>query len=466
MAKFSGTAITGAPLWMIPNPKNTDMYVYTYDGKVHVVNSSLAMGTALNGGAAMTNASGNGGEYYDNKIILPKEADVAVYQIWNTTLVQNYWTGTLGLTALSNTTYPSINGVEIPNHMAYRHTDNKCYFCDVADNRGILSYIKTKKTTAEGDTDDSSVYNALDFPYGWYPTCITSFGKYLLIALIEGISTAVKQKPAKLALWNTYGSSFEDVTPDNFADPLITAVKNVNGTVYVFSGSAAGGCSVWRFLSVNMLDAVAYLPDAYPPFQGAVDHLMTRTVFGTKTEVPSEIGVVYALGSIYPSLAQSTGLHGIIRANDDGAANPHVTALKYFQQNASKPQPITGWKTDTPTYGLDKLSTTYQTSILVDEVQRIGRKFTITRVQIPFIQAIAANMVLTVKIYFDGGSSNTTIATINNTNYSDSERNIVIRHDIDIEGRNDFYLQLEWSGSALLTVEVPITISVKILEDT
>src|SRR3990167_3624204 len=200
MAKFSGTEITGVPLWMITNPKDTNCYVYANDGKVHVVTSALAMGTALNSGTALTASSANGAGYYDNKLILIKNTDVAVYQPLNgsPTLNQTYWTTTLSKTALTNTTYPSINGVVMPNHVGYKHTDDKFYFCDVVGNQGVLHYIKTSKTTVEGDTNDGSTYNALDFPYGWYPTAITSFGTYLLIALIEGTNTTITQKPAKL----------------------------------------------------------------------------------------------------------------------------------------------------------------------------------------------------------------------------------------------------------------------------
>jgi hypothetical protein len=37
MAKFSGTEITGVPLWMISNPKNASIFIYCSDGKVHQV---------------------------------------------------------------------------------------------------------------------------------------------------------------------------------------------------------------------------------------------------------------------------------------------------------------------------------------------------------------------------------------------------------------------------------------------
>lgn len=463
MAKFSSTEITGVPLWMVSNPKDTNLYVYANDGKCHVVTSALAMGTALNSGNALTASSANGACYYDNKIILCKNTEVAVYQLWNTTLDQTYWTTTLSLTALTDTTYPSINGVEMPNHVCHRHTDDKCYIADVVANQGVLHYIKTTKTTYEGDTDDGSTYNALDFDHGWYPTAIESFDNYLLIALIEGTSTSVNQKPAKLALWDTFSSSFEDVTPDNFNFPLITALKNVNGSVYIFAGNATGGCHVSKFMGVNMVEPVAYLPDAYPPLNGAVDHLLSRMVFGSKTTIPTAAGCVYAIGSLYPDFAPTTGVHGILK-NSGSGANPWVTCLRYFSQDASKPQPIIGWDDDSAK-GLDKISTTYGNSYFMDAVQRIGRPFRITRIVVPLAQAVAANMTLTVKAVFDGDTSSVvTLATINNTNNS-GDLNINIKPQTGARGMNDFYLQFEWSGTVLMTVSLPIKVYVEIEDD-
>lgn len=462
MALFSASEITGVPLWMTSNPKDSNCYVYANDGKVHVVDSALTMGTALNSGNALSASSANGATYYDNKIILIKNTDVAVYQLWNTTLVQDYWTNTLSLTALTDTTYPSINGVEMPNHVAHRHTDDKCYFADVADNKGVLHYIKTTKTTNEGDTDDGSTYNALDFDYGWYITAIESFDNYLLIALIEGTNTTVNQKPAKLALWDTFSDTFEDVTPDNFNYPLITALKNVNGQIYIFAGNATGGCHISKFMGVNMVQPITYLPDAYPPLHGAVDHLLSRVSFGSKTTIPVSAGVVYSIGSLYPSFAPSTGVHGILKSSSAGA-NPYVTCLRYFAQSPEKPQPIIGWDDDS-NKGLDKISTTYGTSYFMDAVQRIGRPFRINRVVVPLSQALAANMTLTVKAIFDGVTgSAVTLATINNTNYP-GERNINIKSQT-ARGENDFYLQFEWTGTALMVAELPIKVFIEIEDD-
>ena len=77
--------------------------------------------------------------------------------------------------------------------------------------------------------------------------------------------------------------------------------------------------------------------------------------------------------------------------------------------------------------------------------------------------AVAANMTVTIKVLADQGSTSTTIATINSTNYSASERNIITRSVAC--GKHDFYLDLGWSGTALLTLGLPITIRGEYLDE-
>lgn len=454
LAKFSASAITGVPMFFVSSPKETDTYLYANDGKVHTVSSSIAMGTALNSGTALTSSSGNGAEYYDNNVYFAKNTDIAQYgQLDNSpSLTQDYWTSTLGLTALTDTTYPSINGVEMPNHVMKRHTDNKLYICDVlSGGQGALHYIKTSKTTVEGDTDDGSTHTALDFGYGWYPTDIETLGDSLLVSVIEGTNTTVSQKPARLALWNTTSNSFDYVTSDEFSDPLITAIENVNGVIYVFSGFATGGCRVSRYVGTYTLQEIAFLPDVYPPLAGATDHILNRVVWGSNTSTPETAGCVWAFGS---KTGASMGIHNILRATGTGN-NPWVTAVKYLQQDGNLTQPIVGWDDDTDK-GLDKLSTTYgDYNVLQSERQRVGGKFQIKEIKIPLAQAVGANMTVVVKIIDSTGSA-TTVGTINNTNFPNSER-VVKMYPKGIF-YNDFTVQFEWSGSSLLTLALPIRI--------
>lgn len=453
--------ITGNILWFVKNPKTDKIYAYADDGKVHTIDADLTMGTALNSGSPLADASGNGAEYYDNYNYFARENDVARYGPLNgsASLVQDYWTSTLGLTALVNKAYPSINGVTLPNHPMHRHTDDKLYFGDVnSNNKGILSYVKTTKTTVEGDTDDTSVYEALDFDFGFYTTTIESYGNDLAVGLIEGVEGT---RPAKISFWDTSSVSFNKITDVELFDPLITAMRNVNGNLYVFSGSSAGGCRVSVFLGGYTIQEIAYLPDEYPPIsQGAVDHILSRIAFGSAIiSDPEAAAAVFAIGGKQNNFLK--GIHAILRPSNTGN-NPIVTAICYPEvNNGGIIQPIVAWKDDSAK-GIDKLSTTYGNyNVWKSTLYRVGSEFKIKKFLMPLVQAVAANMVLKVKIISADGADTETIATINNTNFPSSEQLIKLFPTKTFI--NNFYLQLEWEGSALLTVGLPIIMEIETL---
>lgn len=461
LAKFSSTTVTGTPYWILTNPKTQNIYVYASDGKIHTVDSSLAIGADV---ATLSTASGGGAAYYDNYHYFARNTDIARYGPLNgsPSVTSDYWTNSLSLTAFSNTTYPSVNGVAIPNHAMHRHTDNKLYVCDVhAGNYGILNYVKTTKTTVEGDTNDSSAYNALDFGYGEYPTCLETYNTFLAVGLIEGTGTTVLQKPAKVSFWDTTSVSFQQITSVELPDPLITAMRNVNGILYVFTGNASGGFRVLRFQGGYTFDEIYYSEEGAPPMQGAVDHFLNRILWGGYVTRPTSNAIVYAFGSKQKKIPM--GVHQVYASTSAGS-NQNVTAFKIVTHASNKqPGVIVGWK-DGSSQGLDKITTTYGGATFWSEVFRIGRPFQIKKVRIPLAQAVAANMTVIPKIYVDDSASSTALTTINNTNYTASERNI-IQHPAGVTGKHNFFLELVWSGTALLTVALPITIEGEYLDD-
>lgn len=462
MEKFSSTALDGYPMWLLTNPKSTDIYSYQANGDVVSYNSSLASETLV---SAISTASGNGAGYYDNYHYFARNADIARYGPLNgsPSITASYWVGSLSLTALTNATYPTIRGISMPNHVMHRHlTDDRLYFCDTtSDGRGLISFIKTTKTTVEGDTNNGSTYNALDFDYGLWPTTIESYGASLAVALIEGTSGTIRQTNAKMTFWDTTSSSFQQITTDEFPDPLITAVKNVNGILWVFSGSPTGGCRISRYVGGYSHQEVAYLEDCYPPMQGAVDHLMNRIIFGTATTYPEASASVIAIGSKLSKLGG--GVQNILKTTSAGA-NQLATAVKYVQNSSLKSvQPIVGWGDDSAK-GIDKVSTTYGTSVWRSEVFRPGKPFQINKISIPLAQAVAANMTATVKLFLDDDTSTAIhTTTINTTNYGGSQKNIVIKPNI--RGLHSYFLEIRWTGSALMTVGLPITIEGEVFED-
>ena len=461
MADFTGAVMDNTPLWILTTPKGTKIYIYLINGKLISYTSAFGSETLA---ATASSSSGNGMAYYDNYIYLAKNTDIARYgrMDGSPSITQSYWVGSLSKAALVDKTYPSINGVEMPNHPMHRHTDDKLYIADVlSSNKGCLHFIKTKKTTNEGDTNDGSSADALDFDYGEYPTAIETYGGDLAVALIEGTNTTIKQKPAKLSFWDTSSTSFSKITSVEFPDPLITALKNVNGILYVFSGYATGGCRVSVFAGGYNFQEIAWFPDVFPPLSsGAVDHILNRIIFGTNTKTPEASASVFALGNKEKNLYG--GIHNILRTTSAGA-NPIITCAKYVQQSSGKiVQPIAGWIDDS-NKGIDKISETYGNyNIWQSELYRVGRKFQIKKLTIPLVQAVAANMALKVKVVSNDGDDTKTIQTINNTNYPNSEKLIELYPDGEF--KNNFFLQFEWENTALLTVSLPISIELEIYE--
>ncbi len=457
MEKFSGSTVDSAPMWIAVTPKQGTVYAFLNNGTL--VGYSSALGTETKVGSVST-SSGNGMEYYDNYLYLGRNTDVARYGPLNgsATLTTSYWMGSLSLADLANTAYPSIAGIQMPNHVMHRHTDDALYFIDVlSSGYGILNKIKTTKTSVEGDTNSGSARNVLDFDAGIYPTTLATYQTNLAIALIEGTSTTVRQKNAKMSFWDTTSDSFSLITEDEFPDPLITALLNVNGVLWVASGSAAGGCRISRYAGGYTHEVVWYNTDVYPPLQGAFEDLLNRVVFGTGTTYPESSASVFAIGSM-ANLGQ--GVHGILKASPTSGSSRFVTSLKYVLNSAlAKLAPIVGWADGSGNYGIDKLSTTYGVSVWRSQTYRIGEEFEIYDIEIPLSQAIASNMTITPKIYVDNLTANTALRTINSTNYPNSDKkvNIMTR----VIGKQDFVLELRWTGSALLTVGLPIKIKLR-----
>ena len=369
MAKFSGANVNAVPLWIISNPKDNKVYVLLSNGRFISYTSAFASETLI---ATVGTCSGNGMAYYDNAIYIARNTDIAKYHRMDSspTLDDDYWTAVLSLSALTNKTYPSINGVAMPNHVMHRHTDDKLYVCDVLDtNIGCLHYIETTKGANEGSDDNGSDHDALNFDYGEYPVAIETYGTDLAIALIEGVDTAIKQKPAKISFWDTTSASYTKITSVEFPDPLISAIKNVNGVLYVFSGYATGGCRVSRFVGGYSFEEIAYLPDVYPPLQGAVDNILNKVVFGSNIAVPEIAPCIYSIGG-----KMSKGLQCIARGTGTGD-DPMTTAVKYLEQTGTKLMPIIGGKDDS-NYTIDKLTTTYgDHSVWSSGLFRIGNNF-------------------------------------------------------------------------------------------
>lgn len=481
--KVSGTVIQNAPLWIVPNLKSRSGFfehgfIYDKEGSAYSIDMSAGNTvTALSDGGSLTNSSGNGCAYYDNYVYFAKDTTVARYGPLNGTPLFDgqYWDLTLGLTALGNTSLPIDVGtsLSLPNHVLHRHSDGRLYILDVLDNQGVIHFIQTSKTTVEGDTNNGSSYDVLRFGYGLHPTAIESYGENLVIALFEGavLSNGPRGR-AKVAFWDTVSDKFNLITLNEFPDEIITAIKNVNGSLYLFSGSQnRNGFRVMRYVGGHSFEEIFKFDDGRPPLAGAIDGNSKRLMFGSYATRPESSPCVYSLGldkGIF-----GFGLFNIMNIKNDALASSTgiVSALSLTRSGGNYSEyPLVGWTKDGSVSGgddngLDHVSDTYDEnpSVWWSRIFKIGRPFKITKIRIPLAQVVAANMVVTPKIYTDDGDSSKTLTAINNTDYS-GKRTIVYRPE-NLTGENNFWLGLDWSGSALCVVSLPITIEYELIDD-
>lgn len=472
--KFSGTTVTSAPLWMKTNPKDSNVYVYDANGSAYTVDSTISTVTALADGGSLTGSLGNGLEYNDNYMYFATNTDVKRYGPLNGAPgFSSYFVTGLGFTAMTNTVYPTTfkNNLAIPNHPMHRHSDGALYVGDVVGNRGAIHKIQTSFTAVEGDTNNGSFYYKLTFGYGLWPTAIETLGTDLAVALIEGSNTGLRQMPAKIGFWDTISTAFNKITWVEFPDPLITAMKNVNGVLYVVSGSyQTRGFRISKFTGGYSFSEVFYSEVGEPCLQGAIDATLDRCVFGSHTTIPESDGCVFGIGLQKRLL--SNGVFNVMRSTG-GTSSTNVTAVCFADATEMGfYAPIIGWTqagdgSTGVSHGLDKQGTQYNNapSVMWFPKTRIGAPFVINSIHIPFTKPMAANMIVTAKLYSDDGASSQTLQVINNTTYPNSEKSTKTLRNIGFRGEQNFWLELRWTGSALLTLGLPVKVDFEVMPD-
>lgn len=147
-------------------------------------------------------------------------------------------------------------------------------------------------------------------------------------------------------------------------------------------------------------------------------------------------------------------------------ASSVITSLSTAQQGLANQSILMGGR-NTSDYKIMKKGTSYAFNLWRSPVYIIGKPFDIIEITINVHPAIASNMSFIPVIYFDNESSSSIGTTVNSTNYSSSQKSITLsppNFASGIRGRKDFVLELQFTGSALVTVKMPIEIEVEVYE--
>jgi len=466
-AKFSGANVTSAVIRLINNPKNTLTYAVTTDGKLISYSSSFASETVI---GTVTGSVATWAEYYNNYIYIFTPTNVARYgPLSNSpTLTNTVWTGaTLGTqVALTNTTYPTLRGVSIPNHVAHVHGDNSLYFADFINGQGMLHRINTKKTTDEGDTNGTTVpsgYNVLDLPFGFYPTSICSYGSSVMVIGVYTTDTTINQGKSAFVLWDPTDTVSFFLGPIPLPDPLATASINVGGIVYLWTGNAQNGVRLSTYQGGSSTQDVVYQEEGLPPLQGAVDALGNRVVWGGFSTNPSTGAVVWAYGSKDSRLP--VGLHCVAKGSGAGTS-PLTTSIKYIQQSSNITPKVVMASTDGTGNQIDQYSTSATLASKIRFMLNIGTQFDIRKIKIPLAGAVDANTTIIPTLYFDDRSTSKALTTINNTNFPSKRKIVYSGTELkDTLAFNNVILELAWTGTNPLPVAFPITMTLDIKEE-
>lgn len=481
---ISGT-MNQTPLWMRGARSTTTIFVMDARGSVYTYAQGDASFTALSDIGATT-GSGNGEEYYDNYMYFATNTDIARYGPLDgaAKFTPNYWTSTLSKTALENHSYPFVllpSGIStsLPNHYLHRHSDGRLYIADVVGNQGYIHFIKTTKTTVEGDTDSGSTYQALALPPGHAPLCMESYGSYLVIACFERDQTAStsnigirgKSLRGKIAFWDTTSQNFNSITWVEFPDALITAMKNVNGTLYVISAPSekASGFRVSRYIGGFTFEEAWSSEEGLAPFPGGVDGTSSRLVFGSYTLTPKMTGCIYSLGLSANGI--SNGLFCPFSTSTAGDAM--ITALvlpTYYPRGKAWDYPVFCSSDFSSAFNLEDFGLGGSSNMNArwwSQVYRIGQRFKITKIRIPLAEPLTSLSSITPTIYTDDGfgtSYTQTAITLANYPATQPNRNIVI-HPVNLTGENNFWLELDWGSTYQIAVGLPITVEYELIPD-
>lgn len=480
VTKFSGGKISGAPMWIMGNGKDNLLYTYCSDGTVLSYTSAFGSETVVS--STIPGGKGNGAAYYNNYLYFTTSADVSRYGPLDgvPSFTNSVWTGStlssqIALSSGKQATYPGPGGNGIPtypNHVMHSHVDGSLYFCDISANgQGLIHKIKTKKgTVAQGDSEGGSKYGALSLPQGYYPTAIASYGNDLaILCLPEGNYTntqSYKTGGSALFIWDTFSPTF--YRQIDIPDPVATAVINQNGVLKIFSGLTGSYVRLSEYVGSYSLNPIDFINEGSPPFAGAVDSFANMTAWGANGSNPATYSGVMTRGYRNPNISP-TARNVITRVTDSNNGGGVVTALLFADNSnaINAKYPITGWATNTPSYGIDSYGgTPTLNSSIKTKVFNVGQEFEILHIRIPLATPLVAGSAITMTIVTDDGQTTNSINQINLTNYPANPANPQL---IDIKqvvkGYHNFYFQFTWGSTSPTPIVLPITIKMRTLRD-
>ncbi len=142
-----------------------------------------------------------------------------------------------------------------------------------------------------------------------------------------------------------------------------------------------------------------------------------------------------------------------------------ISAVARVKQGLNAPEFIMGGR-ESGSYKLFKKSNSYAFNVFRSRVCKPSSPFVVKEILIPLTGAVDTNQQIVPVLYFDSGSATSVGTPINPTNYANGETFIKLTADSFPDGcmgQEDVFLELQFTGSALAPVSLPITIFVDTL---
>lgn len=459
--KFTSTEVDSYPIWIgAPSVPGGTAYVYMVLANGKLLRYSSILGSVSTIGT-VTGGVANGVEIYNDYLYITTGDDVSRYGPLSSspTLTNSVWTGaTLGSqTALTNTTYPTINGAPIPKHWMYSHAaDGQLYFLDYKSGQGMIHSIRTDSS----GTNDGSAYNVLDLPFGYFPVAIAGYGTNIAVTAFKTSDTTLRQGNAALFLWDTISESFyqEVSLPDVFA----TALLNVNGRLYVFTGSSTA-CRVSVYDGGNTVTQVMFFDDGISVLPGAVASYGDRLYFGARTAYSGDnfYGTVLSYGSKQNEVQPV--FHCPVKISAAANSSLVCTAVQMVQQNSgSVPRVVAGWGNGS-SYGADKLGFDYtgNSAYFRTDIFEVGRRFKVKSVRFNTTYELATN---TRELIVNVLTDNETVGTSLNGRTGGSSI-VYKRPELQIIGNKNVAIEFQFLGNSQFGIQLPIEIELEVYDD-
>lgn len=372
MEKKSASIVVTLPKWFTYDTPRDDTYAYDSGGNIYQSTSTGSSWTLLR---AVASSAGQGLEIYDDYLFYTQASQIGRYGVLSGTpsFTDNWQTGLNGST----------------NWRPIKVFQN--LLC-VGNGRYLAIW-------------DGSAWTAtkLTFPNGWYVRDLQVRGDYLAIAVNDSstIQTAVR---GIVFYWDGSSSTYNffNEVPENGG---ISSIQASQDKLYIFAGGAGN-----IFLDNGTITKIKRIP-----FMGRGKLLYVNP--GATTNFRGNL--LFGFGSGGASRNSSTVYRGIYEldsvtnalnfAYPTSTGTVQTSSILVGNLFAAGSNLYTGWQNQTPTYGIDLLSTSnQQTSVTYESrIVSVPREASFDRIKVLF-DTLASGQSITVKYKADRNASWTT----------------------------------------------------------